>query len=135
MARSRIRDEFTLPTGTVIGKGFTIEAARFTCSDAEAMRIDGTIVGNVEIDGVLNISDSGHVEGHINASSVRVAGRVTGNIRCSNALHLASTADVKGNVLTTTLIVDDGAVMRGRCQTNLSVDSKMVGLTYSDVPQ
>lgn len=131
MARSRTADEFTKPTGTIIGKGFTIEAARFVCNEAETMRVDGTIIGNIEIDGVLNISDSGHVNGHVNAGSVRVAGRVTGNIHCSNALHLASTADVKGDVLTTALIVDDGAVMLGRCQTNLSVENKMLGLTYS----
>jgi len=132
MARSRTIDEFTKPTGTIVGKGFTIEAARFVCNEAEAMRVDGTIIGNIEIDGVLNISDSGHVDGHVNAGSVRVAGRVTGNINCSNALHLASTADVKGDVLTTTLIVDDGAVMLGRYRTNLPIEDTALNLTYAE---
>ena len=128
MARVRTQDEFTKPTGTVIGQGFTIHAARFTCSDTESMRIDGTVVGNVDIDGVLNLSDTGRVDGDIVCGSTRIAGRVSGNIHCRNALHLASTADVTGDIITTTLIVDDGAVFLGRCQTHVAADD---GMSYS----
>ena len=117
MAR-RTQDEFTQPTGTVIGNGFTIEAARFTCADSEAMRIDGTVIGDVEIDGVLNISETGRVDGNVTAGSTRVAGCIFGNVHCRNALHLASTADITGDIVTSTLIVDEGAVFIGRCQTN-----------------
>jgi len=131
MARSRTLDEFTKPTNTVIGKGYTIEAARFSCNDEESMRIDGTVMGDVEIEGVLNISDTGHVNGNISASAVRVAGRVTGNVKCRNALHLAETADVVGDVCAATLIIDDGAILLGRCQTNSPVDSKVKALEVS----
>ena len=130
MARSRTIDEFTKPTGTIIGKGFTIQAARFSCGDDESMRIDGTVIGNIEIDGVLNVSDTGYVDGNINAGSVRVAGRVTGNIECSYALHLASTADIVGDIITTMLIVDDGAIIVGHCKTDPS-KAEPLALTYS----
>jgi cytoskeletal protein CcmA (bactofilin family) len=117
---SNIQDEFTKPTGTVIGKGFTIHAARFACADSESMRIDGTVIGNVDIDGVLNLSETGRVDGNIDAASARVAGRVYGDVNCRNGLHLTSTADVTGDIVTTTLIVDDGAVITGRCQTHVN---------------
>jgi len=130
MPRSRSIDEFTKPTGTIIGKGFTIQAARFSCGDDESMRIDGTVIGNIDIDGVINVSDSGFVDGNINAGSVRVAGRVNGNIECSYALHLASTADVVGDILTAALIVDDGAILVGRCNTDL-MKAEPAALTYS----
>ena len=130
MARARTLDEFTKPTGTVIGKGFTIHAARFACSDSESMRIDGTVIGDIHIDGVLNLSDSGRVEGNISAGSTRIAGRVSGNVHCRNALHLASTADVTGDILTTTLIVDDGAIFLGRCQTHVAANDDMPELAY-----
>ena len=130
MARSRAIDEFTKPTGTVIGNGFTIHAAHFSCSDTESMRIDGTVVGNIQIDGVLIISESGYVDGNVIASSVRVAGRVTGNMLCHNALHFASTADVTGDVRATTFIVDDGAIFMGRCQTNTSMDVGAIEVAY-----
>ena len=130
MAKSTTQDEFTKPTGTVIGKGFTIHAARFTCAESESMRIDGTVVGNVDIDGVLNLSDSGRVDGDITCGSTRIAGKVLGNISCRHALHLASTADVTGDISTTTLIVDDGAVFLGRCQTNMTAIAEVPGLAY-----
>ena len=122
MSRSRTVDEFTKPTGTIIGKGFTIQAARFTCDESESMRIDGTVLGDIDVDGVLNVSESGQVDGNISAGFVRVAGRVNGNVYCRNALHLTATADVVGDVRTATFIVDDGAVLLGRCQTNVALE-------------
>ena len=116
-------DEFTKPTSTVIGKGFTIQAARFTCAESESMRIDGTVQGDIEIDGLINISDTGRVDGNIIAGSARIAGRVFGNINCRNTVHLATTADVTGDVLTTTLIVDEGAIFSGCFKTHISVET------------
>jgi len=129
MARVTIHDEFTKPTGTVIGKGYTIHAARFACSDSESMKIDGTVIGNIEIDGVILLSEAGRVDGNISANSCLIAGRVSGNIACRYAVKLASTADVTGDILTTTLIVDDGAIFLGRCQTHVAEDSAT--LVYS----
>ncbi|MCL2216892.1 MAG: polymer-forming cytoskeletal protein [Defluviitaleaceae bacterium] len=122
MPRTKTQDEFTRPTGTVIGHGFTIHAARFTCADFESMRIDGTVIGNIDIDGVLNLSDTGRVDGNISAGSTRIAGRVFGNVSCRNVLHLASTADVRGDITTTTLIIDDGASLTGSCRTHVAAD-------------
>jgi len=120
MARNNTHDDFSMPTGTVIGKDFTIHSANFTCPDAEAMRIDGVVVGDISIDGMLNLSASGCIDGNIICASTRIAGRVNGNIRCRNIVHLASTADVNGDIMATSLIVDDGAIFTGRCQTHVS---------------
>jgi len=84
------------------------------------MRIDGTVVGNIDIDGVLNLSETGRVEGDILCGSTRIAGRVNGNIYCRNAIHLAATADVTGNITTTNLIIDEGAIFLGTCQTHVT---------------
>jgi len=128
MARTRTLDEFTKPTGTVIGEGFTIRTANFSCDDSEALRIDGTIVGNIEIKSVVNVSETGCVEGNINASFVRIAGTVTGNIFCRNAVHLAATADVKGDISTASIIIDDGATFRGGCRTIMPVEGEVLAL-------
>ena len=130
MPRAKTQDTFTKPTGTVIGKGFTIHATKLIGTNAEAIRIDGTVIGVVDIDGVLNLSDSGYIEGDIKASSARIAGKVIGNVCCNSALHLASTAEVEGDVLTASLIVDDGAVLHGRCQTHVESEASQA-LTYS----
>ena len=131
MARNRNRavDRFDMQTGTVIGAGFTIHAARLSGVNQGSMRVDGNVIGNIEINGVLNLSDTGFIDGDVVADSARIAGRVLGNIQCKTALHLASTAEVMGDVLTGTLIVDDGVVFHGLCQT---LNTPMVPtLTYS----
>jgi len=118
-----------MPTSTVIGAGFTIHAARLSGADNELMRVDGNVIGNIEINGVLNLSETGFVDGDVVADSARIAGRVLGNIHCKTTLHLASTAEVMGDVLTGTLIIDDGVVFHGLCQT---LNTPMVPtLTYS----
>jgi cytoskeletal protein CcmA (bactofilin family) len=108
-----------LPTSTVIGNGFTIHAAKFTSNEADSMRIDGTVIGDIDIDGLLNISETGRVDGNISVGSARVAGRIFGNIQCRSDLHLSSTAEVTGDVLTATIIVDEGAIFAGKCQTQV----------------
>jgi len=113
MSRSR----FDASTGTVIGEGFTIHAASLSGAENGSMRVDGNVIGNIDINGVLTLSDTGFVDGDILVDSARVAGRVLGNIQCKTALHLTGTAEVFGNVLAGSLIIDDGAVLHGICQT------------------
>ena len=121
MAKNRnVQSDFNMPTGTIIGHGFTIEATRIVGTDAESMRVDGIVNGDIVIEGVLNLSETGRVEGNIQASSARVAGLVQGNINCRAVLHLAATAEIAGDILTDILIIDKGAIIHGRCQTQQS---------------
>lgn len=118
---ARANDEFNKPPGAVIGQGFTIQAAKLTGS--ESIRIDGCYTGDIELDGTLHLSETGRIEGNILASAARIAGQVAGNIRCRSTLHLASTAVIDGDAETASIIVDEGAVLRGLCKTH-SVESE-----------
>ncbi|MCL2363643.1 MAG: polymer-forming cytoskeletal protein [Defluviitaleaceae bacterium] len=129
MARNRVQDEFTRPTGTVIGKGFTIHANQVVGNEGESMRIDGNILGNVELDGVLNLGESGRIDGDVVAESARIAGAVYGTIQCRYALHLTETAEVTGDIMTETLIIDRGAILHGRAQTAVPI-SDTPALSY-----
>ena len=130
MAKTRTQDEFTRPTGTVIGKGFTIQASQVVGTESESMRVDGVIQGNLEMDGVLNLGESGRIDGDVLAESARIAGTVQGSIQCRYALHLTETAEVMGDILTETLIIDKGAILHGRCQTSAST-TEVQTLTYA----
>jgi cytoskeletal protein CcmA (bactofilin family) len=111
----RPKDELTKPTGTVIGQGFTVQAVKLTGTDP--IRVDGVILGNIDLDSPLHLSETGVVEGDILASTARIAGQVMGNITCQTMLHLANTAIVTGDITADTIVVDQGAVLHGVCQT------------------
>lgn len=131
MARNRVQDEFTKPTGTVIGRGFTIQSSQVIGAELESMRVDGVIQGNVDMNGVLNLGESGRIEGDILSESARIAGTVHGNIQCRYALHLTATAEVTGDLLTETLIIDEGAILHGRAQTSATAADGVPTLSYA----
>ena len=118
MSRSRTVSRFDASTNTVIGEGFTIHAATLSGTDNGSMRVDGNVIGNIDINGVLNLSDTGFVDGDVIVDSARIAGRILGNIECKTALHLTGSAEVMGNILAGSLIIDDGVVFHGICQTH-----------------
>ena len=128
MAREREREELNKPAGTVIGGNLTINAA--TITGAESIRVDGVIIGNINLDGTLFLSDTGRIEGDINISAARIAGKVTGNINCRSTIHMASTAVVKGDITTAALIVDDGAALYGLCKTRMTDNGQLLHGDY-----
>lgn len=88
----------------------------------------GTIEGNVETSGRIEVGPDGAIEGDVIAGSMQLEGRVTGDVQCDNELDLSGHVD--GNVAggkvnmgaTATLIgslrakvvsVTEGAVYRG----------------------
>jgi cytoskeletal protein CcmA (bactofilin family) len=116
----RNQDDLDRPANSVIGRGFTINAALISGSDT--LRIDGEVIGSIELDGVLHLSESGYVEGDVRVSSARVAGQINGNISCRSTLHLTPTAIVAGDVSAATAIVDEGAALRSRFRTGQPAD-------------
>lgn len=118
--------------GTVIGKGVYIEAARM--HGTESVRIDGMFKGNVEINGSLVLGDSGSISGDVHATYFLVAGEVTGNIACDTQLHFASGSKVFGDVQAASLIVDEGAHVKGRYLVT-GEKSKPPALASQDTPK
>ena len=111
----RLQDELDKPTGSLIGRGLNIQAALIT--GTESVRVDGAVVGNIDLDGALHLSETGYIEGDLRVSSARISGQVSGNVFCHSLLHLASTAKINGDINTVSIIVDEGASIRGRCKT------------------
>ena len=110
MLRRSIADHSTV-TNTVIGDGIKIEGTKITGSGT--IRIDGCLIGELDIDGNLIIGETGHVQGDIKVNHVLIAGKMDGNSFCREGIHLASTAQLNGNIETTSLVIDDGAKFTG----------------------
>jgi cytoskeletal protein CcmA (bactofilin family) len=85
-------------------------------STAGDLRVDGTVNGEIEIEGTLFVSANARVDGIVQARSVVLAGEVEGQVRCSERLEILSGGRARGDIETASLIVHEGAFIDSRFQ-------------------
>lgn len=103
---------------TLIGEGAVLESALFKSNGT--IRIDGTYIGKINVNGDLVLDSKGVIEGNVDAHHALIAGKITGDIICNQEIHLSSTANVIGNIFCENLIVDEGAIFNGTSTMNSS---------------
>lgn len=87
---------------------------------AERLRVDGTVRGSVEVEGLLEIAPGGRVEGGpVHARDVRIAGTVVGDVRAEGTVEIWPGGALEGDVRAGALDVDEGGRFLGR---SLSLD-------------
>ena len=79
-------------------------------------RLDGTLEGNIQLNGKLVIGDTGVVNGNILCQNANVIGTVNCNLSVKELLSLHATARVKGDILINKLSIEPGAVFTGKCR-------------------
>lgn len=79
-------------------------------------RLDGTLQGNIQLNGKLVIGDSGVVNGNVLCQNANIIGTVNGNISVKELLSLHATARVRGDILINKLSIEPGAVFSGKCR-------------------
>lgn len=107
--------DYSKPANTFIDKGVTIEANKL--SGAESVRIDGSYIGDIDLDGYLQVGESGIIEGNMHVAYALVAGKIIGNIISKGTIQLASSAKMQGNISANSVIIDEGAMFYGYCKT------------------
>ena len=96
-----------------IAQGTTIKGAVSAVGD---FRLDGTLDGNITLNGKLVVGESGFVKGNVGCQNANIIGRVEGNISVKELLSLNSTANVKGDILINRLSIEPGATFSGTCR-------------------
>jgi cytoskeletal protein CcmA (bactofilin family) len=90
------------------------------CVFQDGLQIDGTVLGNVAAEvgqpSVLVIGEGGSVEGAISADHVVIGGVVVGPVLARELLELQSKARVQGDVRYKALEMQQGAVIAGQLQ-------------------
>ena len=77
--------------------------------------IHGRVEGTIDLgDHSLTIGPGAAVVADLVAKSVTISGEVRGNVTAMATVALLATGSVEGNVTTPQLIMEDGAVLRGR---------------------
>jgi cytoskeletal protein CcmA (bactofilin family) len=97
----------------IITKGTTIKGAISAVGD---FRLDGTLEGNITLNGKLVVGESGFIKGNVVCQNANIIGRVDGNISVKELLALNSTANVKGDILINRLSIEPGATFSGSCR-------------------
>lgn len=83
--------------------------------DPVNLRIKGSFDGSLETKGNLTIGETATVNATIQCEDIVIEGKVKGNIDASSRVSLAPTAIVEGDIKTPNLIVQEGAILQGKC--------------------
>ncbi len=102
------------PSTTIIGRGIKMESTKL--SGSEPVVIDGTYLGDIDLDSFLKVGETGSVIGNIKAKRIEICGKVKGVIVCDALVHLTSTAYVEGGIASQALKTDEGARINGQCR-------------------
>lgn len=78
-----------------------------------AFILNGSVVGDATIEGLLHINSTGVWEGNIQAEDIVIEGKVIGNVYASGKLEVAATAVVRGNIFGAQVAVSKGADIMG----------------------
>ncbi|MFP4698243.1 MAG: polymer-forming cytoskeletal protein [Eubacteriales bacterium] len=103
---------------TIIGNDTVIEGTLLKAKNS--LQINGTYIGNLEVEGSIVIGETGKVEGNTKSEFLLVAGAIKGNIEVSQQVHIMPTGKVVGDIQCSSIIIDDGAYLDGTCKMNSS---------------
>ena len=95
---------------TIIGEGFIFKGEVMGTS---AIRIEGKITGNVNVEGGIVLGEKGIIEGHVVTRSAIIYGTIKGDIKASQ-LEIKKTGFVNGDITTDTLEIELGAQYNGK---------------------
>jgi cytoskeletal protein CcmA (bactofilin family) len=109
------RDTKQTRIDTLIGKASRVHG---DLEFAGGLHLDGSIAGNVRADPVegssLSVSETGSIEGNVEAGNVMLNGTVKGDIVARNRVVLGATARVQGNVYYGVIEMTLGAQIMGK---------------------
>ena len=97
-------------SGTFLGPNVTIEG---TISGNEAVLIEGTVRGKIQLSSDLRIGTKARVEAQVHAKNVTVEGRLNGDVSADDRVELVASATVDGNIKAPKIVVAEGAKFRG----------------------
>jgi len=109
---NQIKDLNQQEISTIIGLGFTITGE---LKGKAVIRIDGTVIGNVNVEGGIVLGEKGMIKGDIQTASAIIYGTVNGNVKTQN-LEIKKTGRVNGDIKTDTIEIELGAQYNGKLE-------------------
>jgi cytoskeletal protein CcmA (bactofilin family) len=104
----------------IIGAGTSIKGDIVCPGD---IRIDGSLVGNLQVQGKIVVGSSGYIKGEVSCKNSEIEGKIEGKLTITELLILKSTASVLGDINIRKLAIEPGAMFTGNCKMNGSASS------------
>lgn len=131
------------PIGTAtafLGKGAKIVG---TISFDGPAQIEGEVEGEITSRDTLTIGKTAVLKASVKGAIVIVHGQVTGDVTATTRLELIAPSRIDGDVTTATLVVQEGAVLNGRCTmgaaakagATIGVESVAIGKPAAEAPR
>jgi len=111
-----IKDLNQQEISTIIGLGSTITGE---LKGKAVVRIDGTVIGNVNVEGGIVLGEKGVIKGDIQTASAIIYGTVNGNVKSQN-LEIKKTGKVNGDIKTEAIEIEMGAQYNGKLEMHQS---------------
>lgn len=107
---------------SIIGPGMTVTG---DCETDGAVRIEGTVQGNIKAGKAVVVGKDGLVEGDIQTQDAVISGRVKGSLRAESRLEVQSTSRLEGEISAGRMQVEEGGLLNGTVR---------IGKGATDVP-
>lgn len=98
----------TRVTGRVSGEG--------------ALRIEGSVRGDVQLTGAAEVAEGGSVEGNVSAASLDIAGTLLGDVASRGPVAIRSGAVVRGELRGSEISIEPGSRVSVRLDTSFDLD-------------
>lgn len=96
------------------------------------LRVDGTVFGAVQVDGDLEVSATGAIEGkQVSARSVLVHGRIKAKVHATEQLRIHGQGQVEGDVTAQSLDIEAGAHFTGYSRTGMAKEAEVLQLDHA----
>lgn len=103
---------------TIIGHGSVVDGA---LTVPHGIRVDGHLKGDLTSAGMLIVGDKGVIEADVSVKDATISGRIIGDVDAEGKVHLKSNAVLLGKIKTRMLVVEEGAVFKGHCDSGEDV--------------
>lgn len=87
-----------------------------------ALRVEGVLEGEIDLDGTLSVGADGTVVGPVRARAVEVAGELHGPVTAADSVAIRAGGRVQGDVRARRVAIDDGAALHGGIDMEFDVE-------------
>ena len=99
------------------------------------IRIDGSLMGNLNTKGKVVIGPTGKVKGEVICKNSEVAGIIEGKIMVGQLLNLKASSKIIGDIVTVKLSIEPGAVFSGNCKMSDTENNGGTGIIREKEPE